>query len=204
LLNLAARYNFAIIEDDYDYDFHYTSSPVVPMASLDHHGSVIYIGTLSKTLVPAVRIGFVIAPINFIKEAVTIRRFIDFQGDSMSEIAIAELYQSGIIQSHIKKMNKVYMERRDHLCKLLKDRVGRYVSFKVPDGGLGIWTKFVGVDLPRLSVLASKEGLLFYDGTIYNTKHSFNFTRLGFSSLTLQEQEKAVDILLRIIKNTTP
>jgi GntR family transcriptional regulator / MocR family aminotransferase len=56
LLNLAAQYNFAILEDDYDYDFHYNSTPMLPIASLDRHGHVIYIGTLSKTIAPAVRL----------------------------------------------------------------------------------------------------------------------------------------------------
>jgi DNA-binding transcriptional MocR family regulator len=70
----------------------------------------------------------------------------------------------------------------------------------VPDGGLGVWTKFVGVDLPKITSLAAKEGLLFYDGRIFNTKHSFNSTRLGFSSLTLQEQERAIGILQKCIR----
>src|SRR5690606_35268829 len=87
LLSLAQQYNFAIIEDDYDYDFHYTASPIVPVASLDQNGNVIYIGTLSKTLAPAIRVGFMIAPKNFIDEAVAVRRSIDFQGDSILEIA---------------------------------------------------------------------------------------------------------------------
>src|SRR5690606_23966695 len=83
LLELAAEYRFAIIEDDYDYDFHYTSTPMMPMASLDKQGSVIYIGTLTKTLAPSIRIGFMIAPQNFIRAAVYLRKSIDVQGDSL-------------------------------------------------------------------------------------------------------------------------
>jgi GntR family transcriptional regulator / MocR family aminotransferase len=97
LLNLASQYKFAIIEDD--YDFHYNSSPILPMTSLDQRGNVIYVGTLSKTLVPAVRIGFLVAPKDFIAEATAVSRSIDFQGDSLLEIAIAELYRSGFIAS---------------------------------------------------------------------------------------------------------
>src|SRR5258708_2025243 len=87
LLELANRYRVAIVEDDYDYDFNYVSSPVPPMASLDHYGNVIYVGTLSKTLVPAARIGFMAGPENFIQLAAKRRSLIDFQGDAFMELA---------------------------------------------------------------------------------------------------------------------
>lgn len=64
LLELAREHRFAIIEDDYDYEFHYEGSPVLPLASADPHGVVIYIGTMSKVLAPALRIGYVAAPRN--------------------------------------------------------------------------------------------------------------------------------------------
>ena len=204
LLNLASKFNFAIVEDDYDYDFHYSSGPIVPMASLDHNGSVIYIGTLSKTLVPAVRLGFVIAPANFIREAVRVRRFIDFQGDSMAEVAVAELYRNGIIPNHIKKVTKIYKERRDNFCALLRERLGNHASFRIPDGGLSVWTRFHKVDPKEVVKMAAKEGLLFYDGSTFNTKHTFNSTRLGFSSLNFQEQERAIEILQRCIGKAKP
>lgn len=200
LLELADKYNFAIIEDDYDYDFHYQSNPVVPLASLDHSGNVIYLGTLTKTLAPSIRIGFLVAPKNFIEEAVAIRRSIDFQGDSILEVTIAELYKSGVISSHIKKAVKTYRERRDHFCHLLNTKLGDYVSFKIPEGGLCVWTQFHDIDMKKLTKYADRNGLLMNDGTIYNTTQSFNYTRLGFSTLNIEEQEKAVDILLSGVK----
>src|SRR5258708_40126777 len=79
LLDLAARYKFAIVEDDYDYDFHYEGRPMMPMASLDRNGNVIYVGTLSKSLAPAIRIGFMVAPQRFIRSATALRMAIDTQ-----------------------------------------------------------------------------------------------------------------------------
>jgi GntR family transcriptional regulator / MocR family aminotransferase len=143
LLELAVKYKFAIVEDDYDYDFHYASNPVMPMASLDHYGNVIYIGTLSKTLAPAIRIGFMVAPQNFIKAAAEFRRSVDRQGDSLMEVALASLYKNGTMARHIKKAVKLYRERRDHFCALLDQKLGDKVSFKIPDGGMSVWTKFL-------------------------------------------------------------
>lgn len=196
LLELAKSYKFAIIEDDYDYDFHYSSKPMMPMASIDRYGNVVYIGTLTKTLAPAIRIGFLIANEQFVNHVASYRNLIDFQGDTFLEIAIAELYRDGTIARHIKKSLKTYKERRDHFCELLKNELGDKVSFKVPNGGMSIWTKFNKVDLKKLSAQAGKKGLEMSDGSKYNSvEKQYNSIRLGFASLNFHEQEKAIRIL---------
>jgi len=199
LLNLAAQYKFALIEDDYDYDFHYQSSPMLPTASLDRHGNVIYVGTLSKTLVPAIRIGFVVAPRNFIEEATQLRGSIELHGDTIMEVAIAELYKNGTISNHIKKAVRVYRDRRDHFCALLRDKMSDHISFKTPEGGMCVWAKFNDADLKIVTERASKMGLTMSDGSVHNKIKKYNATRLGFSSLNLREQEKAIEILRRCV-----
>jgi GntR family transcriptional regulator / MocR family aminotransferase len=200
LLELAARRRFAIIEDDYDYDFHYSRSPVLPMASLDTRGNVIYIGTLTKTFVPSIRIGFMVAPANFIDAAANIRRSLDWQGDSLLEVAIGELYRNGTIGRHIKKSVKLYRERRDYFCARLKDEIGEHVSFKVPEGGMSVWVKLTDCDLKKVAERASKEGLTMGNGTLYNTAgKEYNATRMGFASLTLKEQDKVIEIVRRCL-----
>ncbi len=199
LLELAAKYRFAIIEDDYDYDFHYTGSPILPMASLDHHGNVIYIGTLSKTLAPAIRTGFMVAPANFIQAAAYRRRWIDRQGDTLVENALAELYRNGTMARHIRKVVKIYHERRDHFCMLLKGALGDKINFKIPDGGMSVWATFMNDDIKSISAKAAKKGLVMSDGTLYNMNANYNATRLGFASLSLKEQDKAVAILQKCV-----
>jgi len=200
LLELSVKYKFAIIEDDYDYDFHYASKPMMPMASLDRHGSVIYIGTLTKTLAPAIRIGFMVAPEHFIRHAVWLRKALDTQGDSLMENAIAGLYKDGTIASHIKRSVKLYKERRDHLCGLLASELGDHVEFKVPDGGMSVWTKFLRADMVQVSKKAYAKGLIIRDGTAYDTPASrYNSVRMGFASLDLNEQEQAIGILKKAI-----
>lgn len=95
LLNMAREYRFAIIEDDYDFDFHYNNKPYLPLASNDHHNNVIYIGSISKTFAPALRIGFMTGASAFIDAAVSLRQLIDKQGDTLLEEAIATLYNDG-------------------------------------------------------------------------------------------------------------
>lgn len=201
LLELAAKYKFAIIEDDYDYDFHYASSPMLPMASLDHHGIVIYVGTLTKTIAPAIRIGFIAGPKNVVRLLSEQRRGIDWQGDSLMELAIAELYKDGTIARHIKQSVKLYHKRRDSFCRLLKNKLGNHVAFDIPDGGMSVWTKFKETDLRKISQKAVQQGLKISDGQEYNTHTTnYNACRMGFASLNQEEQEQAIDILMECVE----
>src|SRR5260370_33102597 len=112
LLELAMKSRLAILEDDYDYDFHYASSPILPLASADYYGSVIYVGSFCKTIAPGIRIGFVAAPQNLIEQLTRLRRMIDRQGGQMLEKASANLLKNGEIGRHLKKANKDYHEKR--------------------------------------------------------------------------------------------
>lgn len=166
------------------------------MASLDRNGSVIYIGTLTKTFAPSVRIGFMIAPEKFVRFATYIRKAVDTQGDSLLENAIAELYKEGVISSHIKKSVKIYKERRDHFCHLLHSQLGEKISIRIPDGGMSVWTAFPGVNLDKVSSKSYKMGLIIKDGKEFDTgRKKYNSIRMGFASLDLREQTKAIDIL---------
>ena len=152
LLQLAEEYRFAIIEDDYDYDFHYNSSPVLPMASSDQAGAVIYVGTLSKTVAPILRTGFIIAPKNMIVEISRLSRFIDCHGNMALERAIAMLFADGDIKRHMKKALKIYHARRDFFCETMKKKIGNYIDFEIPEGGLAAWVKFdpsISLDILR-------------------------------------------------------
>ncbi len=196
LLDLARKFRFAIVEDDYDYDFHYASRPIMPMASHDRFGNVVYIGTLTKTLAPAIRFGFMVGPSKLIEKATTLRRIVDTQGDSLMENAIAELYKNGSIARHIKKSVKTYKERRDIFCELLRTEIGSSIAFKVPDGGMSVWINFLKNDTKKISTKAFEKGLVIRDGTIYDQKNiKYNSVRCGFASLNQRELEKAVSIL---------
>jgi GntR family transcriptional regulator/MocR family aminotransferase len=172
----------------------------MPMASHDTNGNVIYIGALSKSLAPAIRVGFVVAPKRFIRTVTSLRKSIDTQGDSLIENAIAELYKDGTITRHIKRSVKLYKERRDHFCGLLRQELGNQVSFNIPEGGMSVWTNFLKNPLPAIVERACAKGLLLSDGTDYDTgKIKYNSVGLGFASLNFNEQKKAVAILREIL-----
>lgn len=203
LLELAMEYGFAILEDDYDYDFHYTSSPILPLASADYYGSVIYIGSFCKTIAPGIRIGFMVAPPNLISQATKLRRIIDRQGEQLLEEAMANLLKNGDITRHLKKANKLYHERRDKFCALLQQHLGEYISFKIPDGGFAIWMKYLhGIKPAEVAEKAATMGLAISAGKDYYHDKAFEskHIRLGFASMTFKEMEEAVVILAKAVK----
>lgn len=205
LLDLARKYQFAVVEDDYDFDFHYASSPILPLTSVDTCGNVIYVGSFCKTVAPAIRIGFLVAPTNLVEQAAWLRKLVDRQGEQLMEEAMANLLRNGDIDRHLKKANKIYHERRDLLCSLLASELSGLAEFEVPAGGFAVWTRFGDRDLRLIWQQAQKLGLGISDGIEYwhVKSNRINAVRLGFASLNEKEMEEAVGLLKKAVVGST-
>lgn len=194
LLQLSQQYGFAIIEDDYDYDFNYDHAPILPLASHDTTGNVIYIGSFCKTIAPSFRVGYMIGPTDFIRESSRLRRFVDRQGDDLLELTFAHFIKEGDLDRHIRKVVKIYRERRDFFCGLLKEELADYFSFTIPRGGMAIWATLNALyDWDEVSKEAENQKLVFPDWKRYDAigaKH--NAIRIGFSTYTKEETKEFV------------
>ncbi len=199
LNQLARQYSFLIFEDDYDYDFHYTSQPLMPLASAAHGNHVLYTGSFTKAISPAFRVGYLVASAEQIELLAYYRRVIDRQGDTLLEIALAELLELGILQRYLRKNKRIYETRRDYFCQLLHTELKEYIRFQVPEGGMSVWTQFdPGIDLVELSAQAARRDLYFYNGEAFGPQ--INSSRLGFASSTENELEISVNILKQLIQ----
>lgn len=200
LLNLSVQYGFVILEDDYDYDFHYQNSPVLPLASADASGMVVYVGSFCKAIAPGLRSGYIVAPQNFIAELAKLRRIIDRQGDLMMEQALGELLNEGEIQRHLKKAQKVYHERRDLLCGILNSEFQEDVSFSKPPGGLAVWTEWkTNINLMKVSKECLKSNLHLPLTLLFQTG-KLSAIRLGFGNLNELEIKESMEILGKAVR----
>jgi GntR family transcriptional regulator/MocR family aminotransferase len=201
LLELARRHRFAIIEDDYDQEFHFTGRPVLPMASIDSHGVVVYVGTIAKVLAPGLRLGYVVAPRRFLARMANARALIDRQGDWLVERAVAELFEDGEVQRHVRRMRRIYQARRDALVEALTRRLGSALSFHVPQGGMALWARVApGIDVDAWQSRALAGRVMFQSGKSFTLDGSSRpCARFGYSLMNEGEIQTAVDRLVRAL-----
>lgn len=194
LLALARRERFAIVEDDYDHEFHFDGRPVLPLAASDHDGLVIYIGTLSKVLAPALRIGYIVAPPAVIDSVGAARSLLDIQGDLPTEAAVASLIEDGEVQRHIARVRRIYAHRREVLAASVRRQFGDDVEFTMPPGGMALWVRFrMRVDLDAWVKRGIERGVFWYTGRRYAfDNRSIPFVRFSFAWLNERELPEAV------------
>jgi GntR family transcriptional regulator/MocR family aminotransferase len=195
LLQLAKDYGFAIIEDDYDYDFQFEGSAMLPMATADVNGMVIYLGKFGQSLFPSFQTGFVIASENLISEATNYLQLLDKQGDLIQEQMLSELINEGEIHRLMKKNIIIYKERRDCLCKLLTEYFSEIATWNIPAGGLAIWIEFqASISLVKLAEQAEKNNLFLPKTILYQDKNTCAI-RFGFGHLNKEEMEPVIQKL---------
>ncbi|WP_313361088.1 PLP-dependent aminotransferase family protein [Empedobacter sp.] len=195
LLQLSQEFGFAIVEDDYDFDFHYSNHPILPLASSDQNGMVIYTGKFGHYLAPGYRIGFIVAPKNLILEAKKHLSILDQQVDPFIEQVLGEMISEGEINRILKKHRKTYRERRDYFCQKLKTELNDLISFTNPNGGLAVWINFnQPINLMELKRNCAKNELFIPQTILYQTQHQTGI-RLGFAHLNFEEIDEVVSIL---------
>lgn len=197
LLQLAKTHGFAIIEDDHDHDFQFEGSAMLPMASADANGMVIYLGKLGQSLFPSFQTGFVVAPENLISEAKNYLQLLDKQGDLIQEQMLSELISEGEIYRLKKKNIVIYKQRRDSLCHFLNFYFKGITTWEMPLGGLALWLQFVEtISLVKLAEEAKKLDLFLPKTILYQDKNTCAI-RVGFGHLN----EVEIEIVIKKLKS---
>jgi GntR family transcriptional regulator/MocR family aminotransferase len=194
LFALARAMRFAIIEDDYDHEFHYEGRPVLPLASADHAGLVLYIGTLSKVLAPGLRIGYLVAPPAVLRSASAIRSSLDVQGDHPTEAAVAALIEEGELQRHVARVRRVYANRREILATSLRREFGDGLEFTLAPGGMALWVRMhLAVDVDEWARRSVQHGVFWHTGRRYTfAGEPRPCARFSFAYLNERELPEAV------------
>jgi GntR family transcriptional regulator/MocR family aminotransferase len=143
LLDFARAHNAFVFEDDYDAEFRFTGPPLPSLQGIDNSGRVIYAGTMSKILCPSLRLGYIVAPEPLVDSLVKIRSAMDQHSSPIDQATLARFITEGFFLSHIKRIRKIYSERRDFFIEEFNKLLGNRFTLQVPEAGLNIvaWLK---------------------------------------------------------------
>jgi GntR family transcriptional regulator/MocR family aminotransferase len=136
LLDWARRHDAWVIEDDYDSEFRYVSRPLGTLQGLDTHDRVVYVGTFSKVLFPALRVGFLVVPSSHFDRFVQVRTAFDLFPPTLNQLALAEFLREGHFARHLRRMRGAYAERRAALLRGLARHCGDRLTVRNADAGL--------------------------------------------------------------------
>jgi GntR family transcriptional regulator / MocR family aminotransferase len=127
-----------IIEDDYDSEFRYESQPIASLQGLDPNGRVIYIGTFSKVLFPALRLGYIVVPTDMVDRFRVMRRVMDLGCPTFHQEVVAEFIEAGHFERHIRRMRTWYGELRRRLVDSLREHLGKALSLVGDEAGMHV------------------------------------------------------------------
>jgi GntR family transcriptional regulator / MocR family aminotransferase len=136
LIDFARACDAYIFEDDHNSEFRYTGPPLPCLQGLDNVGRVIYSGTMSKILYPSLRLGYVVAPHQLVEPMIKIRAVMDQHSPAIDQATLARFLTEGFFLSHIKRMRKLYSDRRDFFIEQFNKLLGKYFILEIPEAGL--------------------------------------------------------------------
>jgi GntR family transcriptional regulator/MocR family aminotransferase len=149
-----------IVEDDYDSEFRYAGRPLAALQGLDAAGRVIYTGTFSKVLFPALRLGYLIAPEGAVDAFVAARALADRHGPALEQAVVAEFLDAGHFARHVRRMRALYAERQEALVTAASRELRGVLDVRPAQAGMHLigWLP-AGTDDVRASAMAASEGI---------------------------------------------
>ncbi len=206
LLKLAAARDFIIIEDDYEFETNYVNEPCPALKSLDDRGQVIYVGSLSKSLFPGLRLGFMVGPKKLIAEARALRRLMVRHAPNNNQRTAALFLSLGHHDTLIRRLHRAYHKRWEIMGAALAQHFP--ASSQLPSfGGTSFWVKgAVDLDSEILAKAAAAKGILIEPGRVnFGRKNPpRNYFRLAFSSIDENRIATGIKLLAETISDVHP
>ena len=202
LLELAVRYQVALVEDCIYSRLRFSGSRVPSLRALDRNGIVIQIDSFSKIAFPGLRVGWCIAPENVIERLRLVKQATDLHTDQLAQATLAEFTRRGCLERHLKKMRRVYEARCEALIRALERHMPEGVEWTRPEGGMCVWVTLpAGYDASELLIHARERGVLFAPGRYFFVQMPRpNVFRLGFAGIDERKIARGVEILADVLR----
>ena len=160
LIDFARARDAYIFEDDHNSEFRFTGPPLPCLQGLDNSGRVIYAGTMSKILYPSLRLGYLLAPPQLVEPMIKIRAVMDQHSPAIDQATLARFLAEGFFLSHIKRMRKLYSDRREFFIEQFNNLLGKHFILEIPEAGLHFvaWLRRK-TDLPLIMRICTEIGI---------------------------------------------
>ncbi|EIJ81732.1 transcriptional regulator, GntR family with aminotransferase domain protein [Bacillus methanolicus PB1] len=195
LIQFARKVDCFIVEDDYDSEFRYQGAPIHSLQGLDPD-RVIYIGTFSKILSPALRLGYLILPPSLTKRCKELKWFTDLHTPSLQQLTLARFIDERHLERHIRKMKKIYKTRRDHVKKCLLEQFGDKVKLSGDSTGLHMIAEFQNIEFSNEKVkeIIAEHKVKIYPVELHTIQKGMHQNKiiLGYGNLTLEEIKEGI------------
>lgn len=205
LIRMAIENDFYVIEDDYDSEFRYGGAPVTPIYSMNS-SHVIYVGTFSKSVFPALRLGFAVLPKSLQSKWRHYRNYMDVQNPILEQAVLAEFLRSRKMDKHVQRMRHVYGEKRNILLQSLEISFGDLVSTWGDNSGLHVVLQFKGIEFEENFISDCKNvGLRVSLLTKYCSLRSEHKDKilLGYGHLSQSQIQDGIKALHQLIRQMT-
>ena len=187
------------IEDDYDAEFRYKGLPIPPLAQLDQLQQVIYFGTFSKTLIPSIRVSYMILPASLAEQFQAFSRHQKATVSKMDQLVIADFMAVGYYSKHIEKMRTLYRKKRQLLIQSLQTYLTKEFNIIGDAAGLHLIVQLPSWLSEKKAVqLALVEGIVIDTvSTCYQINIPQNSVMVGFGAIPLKEIPSAIQFLAK-------
>lgn len=192
-----------IIEDDYDSEFRYKGKPIPALQGYDRNGKVVYLGTFSKSIAPALRLSYMVLPTSLLEIYEKKCRFLHTTVSKADQFVVERFIEEGHFERHLNKTRALYKSRHDQLLNGLKPLM-KQCRISGENAGVHLLLTFEnGMEEEELIALARKESICVYglsDYIIKETENDKPTILLGYANLTEQQIQEACEILCKIWK----
>ena len=204
LLSFCQKQRLPMIEDDAYGQLWFDEKPPYAIKSMDKNGTVLYTGTISKTMAPGLRIGWIIGPEAVVYRLGDVKMQTDYGASSVSQWIMTELFTSGDYDIYLDWLRKELILRRDNALDALKKNFSDMATWNQPTGGFYIWLKFNRkVPINKIFAECLKRDVLFNPGTVYDYTES-NAIRLSYAYADPGDFTKAMKILAEVVNEYYP
>ncbi|MCW9032922.1 MAG: PLP-dependent aminotransferase family protein [Rhodospirillales bacterium] len=204
LLSWAETNNRWIIEDDYDSEFRFDGRPLASLQGMDRHNQVLYVGTFSRVIFPALRLGYLVVPENLIHVVQAARLYMDGHGSILPQVVLSDFFHQGSFARHLRRMKKLYKARGEFLESELRQRFGNRYDITPTDSGMHLVMFLPGLDDIALYRQLSNVGLGARPlSPLYRSSPKRTGLILGFGGFEERKLMKGIDKLELVLSDST-